>query len=74
MYTKLDDQNHINKINLFMTSYPDARLKDIERKLNINWYRLKQLEKTGLLVLPKPLSRAEALRVGRQSLRRMYGR
>jgi formate-dependent phosphoribosylglycinamide formyltransferase (GAR transformylase) len=74
MYTKIDDQNHANKIKLFMDENPDALQKDIERKLRINWHRLKQLEKTGLVVLPKPLTRNEALNVGRQSLRRFYAR
>ena len=63
MYTQLDDQKQANKIKEFINLNPTALRKDIEKKLCINWHRLKQLEKTGLVTLPRPLSKKEALSI-----------
>ena len=61
MYTILDDQNQANKIKAFMDLNPNALRKDIERQLSINWHRLKQLEKAGMVILPRPLTKKKGI-------------
>jgi hypothetical protein len=73
MYTILDDQNQANKIKAFMDLNPSALRKDIERQLSINWHRLKKLEKAGMVILPRPLTKKKALSIGTKLQRSCYG-
>ena len=73
MYTVLDDQNQANKIKAFMDLNPSALRKDIERQLSINWHRLKKLEKAGMVILPRPLTKKKALFIGTKLQRSCYG-
>jgi hypothetical protein len=51
MYTKLDDWRHANKVNKLLQSNPYVTQKQICNELITNWYRLKYLEKQGLITL-----------------------
>lgn len=64
---KIDtDDELIAKVIDYVKQHPDATRNELRKKLKTSLYRLEQLDKQGLIPLPKALSRSKAATLGRK--------
>lgn len=52
MYTEIDDLKHANIIKEYLEKNPEATRKSLTTALRLNYRRLLQLNKTGVITLP----------------------